>query len=44
MEDAGFWRPAKNPSYKHGVAAYGRNMADIIGVSTYGEWHKSAMS
>jgi len=31
---------AKNPPYKHGVAAYGGNMADIIGVATYGSWHK----
>jgi len=26
---------AKNLQYKHGVAVYGRNMVDILGVATY---------
>jgi allophanate hydrolase subunit 1 len=31
---------AKYSPNKHSVEAYGRNMADIIGVAAYGGWHK----
>jgi len=37
------WWPAINLPYKHGVVAYGRNMAYIIDVTAYGGCHKSAM-
>lgn len=34
------WRPIKNLPYKHGVATYGGNMTDIIGVAAYCSCHK----
>jgi len=30
--NGGLWQLAKNLQYKHGVAAYGGNTTDIIGV------------
>jgi hypothetical protein len=34
------WQPAKYPPYKHGTAACGGNMADIIGAAAYDGRHK----
>lgn len=40
MADNELWRPVKSPPYKYGVAAYGGNITDIIGVAAYGGWHR----
>lgn len=36
MANGRVWGPTKSPLYEHGVAAYGRNIADTIGVAVYG--------
>jgi hypothetical protein len=38
--DGGLQWPAKISPYRHGVAVYGGNMANIIGVAAYVGWHK----
>jgi len=37
--NSGLWWPAINLPYKHGVVAYGGNMAYIIDVMAYGGCH-----